>query len=56
MYGGPSTTLGGGALGGILAATGADPILPLVIAGVCLVAGLLLLVRERILTRRARTA
>jgi hypothetical protein len=56
MYGANPPVIGTAA-GGVLAATGADPIWPLMLVAVCMVAGTLLLVRDAHLRRVAeRTA
>lgn len=52
MYGANPPVVGT-ALGGTLAATGADPTWPLILVGLCMAAGTLLLVRDRYLRRAA---
>lgn len=52
MYG-ANPPIVGTAFGGILATTGADPTWPLVVVAVCLIAGVLLKIRESHLRRTA---
>lgn len=54
MYGiGPHTIVGGGAAGGVLAYTGFSMVEPTIIAAVCLMTGVLLLIRAHRLAPRS---